>query len=548
MTKHRWKRLFAITLCLLVSAGLLVQPAFAAKAQTNPAKKLLIDRYRSPGDPRYESSFHGAGETMHWTFDTYVQTYDESKGAYVFTDDVVDSAKYTLDKVTVNPASCADYVQASFSGNVLTVKTDPALPEECKVQVYYTVKAAGLSESPAFPMTLRFYPDCTRIEVQPGFLFPFNGQTSKLDLKVKQYKDGQITELTDRLIEVEYGAFDEDDDPVLTITDANGGAVASGDRIGMDQLPLTVSNATDAGGITLRALPEDEDQTERWDGWLFMDGAYEDCENPYFRDVTVSLSPKTVVYNGKAQKPAVTAKYGNKTIDSFETYTFDDVQYYYLNNTKVGTATVLVVFYEENVGVVPEYGIIRRATFRILPPAPAITSVLPPAANKGLNVTWKKVSGVTGYRVYRDGKAIATIKGAANTSYLDPDAKANGTRYSYKVRAYKTVSGKNYWSANSAGKSYIFLARTAITALTNPSSKAMKVTWKKNAKADGYQIQYATNAKFSGKTTVKVTDAATVSKTIKSLTKGKTYYVRVRSYKGGAHSAWSSVKKVTIAK
>ena len=52
--------------------------------------------------------------------------------------------------------------------------------------------------------------------------------------------------------------------------------------------------------------------------------------------------------------------------------------------------------------------------------------------------------------------------------------------------------------------------------------------------------------------TANVTKAATVSKVIGSLTKGKTYYVRIRTYKtvGKAKywSAWSAAKTVRISK
>ncbi len=134
-------------------------------------------------------------------------------------------------------------------------------------------------------------------------------------------------------------------------------------------------------------------------------------------------------------------------------------------------------------------------------------------------------------------------------TYTDTAANTNGTKYTYKIKAYKTVSGENYWSSYSAAKSYIFLTRPAIKSLANSASKAMTVKWGKNAKASGYQLQYALNSGFtSGKTTVKITSAATVSRVIKQLKKGKTYYVRIRAYKGSSYSAWSAKKTVKITK
>jgi hypothetical protein len=64
---------------------------------------------------------------------------------------------------------------------------------------------------------------------------------------------------------------------------------------------------------------------------------------------------------------------------------------------------------------------------------------------------------------------------------------------------------------------------------------------------------YSTSKSFaSGNKTVKVTKASTVSRGIGGLTKGKTYYVKMRTYKTVSgktyYSAWSVVKTVKIMK
>ena len=60
-------------------------------------------------------------------------------------------------------------------------------------------------------------------------------------------------------------------------------------------------------------------------------------------------------------------------------------------------------------------------------------------------------------------------------------------------------------------------------------SKALSLSWKKAAKADGYQIQVSTKKSFSGAKTIDVKKSkvkCTISK-LKSKTK---YYVRIRAY------------------
>lgn len=86
-----------------------------------------------------------------------------------------------------------------------------------------------------------------------------------------------------------------------------------------------------------------------------------------------------------------------------------------------------------------------------------------------------------------------------------------------------------------------------ISSLSNKKSKKLVVKWKRNSGVSGYQIQYSTNSGFSGAKTMTIRSNKTLSKTLPVI-KGKTYYVRIRTYKGNLYSAWSSSKKLKIIK
>ena len=180
---------------------------------------------------------------------------------------------------------------------------------------------------------------------------------------------------------------------------------------------------------------------------------------------------------------------------------------------------------------------------------PAATTKLV-AANqaKGIKLTWAKVAGANGYVVYRNNKKIKTITSGSTVTFTDAAANTNGTKYVYKVVA-KATTGVSTLSKSLATYR---VARPAITSLKNTASKKMTVKWGKNAKATGYQIQYSLKANFAGAKTVTAAKAATVSKVIGGLTKGKTYYVRIRTYKTVGktkyYSLWSVAKKVKISK
>lgn len=93
--------------------------------------------------------------------------------------------------------------------------------------------------------------------------------------------------------------------------------------------------------------------------------------------------------------------------------------------------------------------------------------------------------------------------------------------------------------------------KTSLSSVKSKSKKKAVVTWKKAAKASGYQIQYATNKKFKSARTVWVKKATAKKATISKLKSKKTYYFRIRAYKqvsGGTkvYGAYSGTKRVKI--
>jgi len=178
--------------------------------------------------------------------------------------------------------------------------------------------------------------------------------------------------------------------------------------------------------------------------------------------------------------------------------------------------------------------------------------------SSGITVKWTKVSGATGYYVYRKTasgsyKRIKTITKNSTVSYTDTAVKnKNGTTYIYCVRPYYENSAGTITKGSYTGKTTVRLKATTLSSVKSSSSKKMTVKWSKKSSVTGYQIQYSRSSSFSsGNKTVTVAGSSKKSKTISGLTKGKTYYVRIRTYKtvNGKkyYSAWSAKKKVKIS-
>lgn len=171
--------------------------------------------------------------------------------------------------------------------------------------------------------------------------------------------------------------------------------------------------------------------------------------------------------------------------------------------------------------------------------------------SNSLKLAWNKPAGATGYQLQRKSgnsyKTLATVKG---TSYTHKSLTA-GAGYTYRVRAYRTVGGKNYYSGWAYMTAYTKPATPNLTGLSAiKSGHKIKATWKKvGGSASGYQIYWAKDKNFKkmvSKTTV--SGQKKTSYTGKNFTKGKRYYVKVRAYKtvngNKIYGAWSNVRNV----
>ena len=91
------------------------------------------------------------------------------------------------------------------------------------------------------------------------------------------------------------------------------------------------------------------------------------------------------------------------------------------------------------------------------------------------------MSGVDGYQIYRatskSGKyaKIATVKGASGASYTDT-GRTCGTRYYYKLRAYKKIGGKTVYSKYSTVLSaYAKPAKVKVTDAYAPGTAVVSI-------------------------------------------------------------------------
>jgi len=163
---------------------------------------------------------------------------------------------------------------------------------------------------------------------------------------------------------------------------------------------------------------------------------------------TIKLSKTSYTYNGKVQKPTVTVKdsKGKKIASSNYTVT------YAKGRKTVSTYTVTIKFKGRYSGTV-------KKTFTIKPKAASISKLT--AKSKGFTIKWKKQDAqTTGYQIqystsskFKSAKTV-TVSKNKTTSKTVSKLKAK-KKYYVRVRTYKTVKGKKYYSTWSKPKSVV---------------------------------------------------------------------------------------------
>lgn len=140
-----------------------------------------------------------------------------------------------------------------------------------------------------------------------------------------------------------------------------------------------------------------------------------------------------------------------KTIKNGETTSYTN------SNLKYGKTYYYVVKAYENEESDKNYLCASTAiSGKVVPTTTKITSAK--VKNNKVTLKWKKVSGVSGYEVYRavgktgKYKKVKTLTSASKTTYVNNSLK-DGKKYSYKIRAYKKVNGKKVYSEYSTIKS-----------------------------------------------------------------------------------------------
>ena len=165
---------------------------------------------------------------------------------------------------------------------------------------------------------------------------------------------------------------------------------------------------------------------------------------------------------------------------------------------------------------------------------------------------------VLGYQIkYADNK---NMTGAKSIMLKDKKAASkvitglkNGKTYYVQIQHYLKSGKVSYWSKWSPVTSVTVGQtpyNTNVSKLSTYIGSHIKVDWTKTAGASGYHIKYADNSSMTGAKEVMVKGNSTFTKTLTGLKNGKTYYVKIQTYRtvsGKTYwSSWSPAKSIKV--
>lgn len=169
------------------------------------------------------------------------------------------------------------------------------------------------------------------------------------------------------------------------------------------------------------------------------------------------------------------------------------------------------------------------------PVAPTISKL--ENTSGGIKLSWNKVAGVYGYRLYKktSNGGWKRFKDTTATSFIDKNISAGKTE-TYTIRCIdkngNTVSG-----FNSKGWSKKFVATTPQISGFENTSGGVKIKWDKNPCVYGYRVYQKTS---NGWKRIKDTTATSVTDSAVTANQTKTYTIRCIDKNGNTVSGYNS--------
>ncbi len=238
--------------------------------------------------------------------------------------------------------------------------------------------------------------------------------------------------------------------PVVTVKDGKGNVIAS------SNYTVTYTNNINAGNTKTKPTVKVTFKGSKYTGSLSRTFTINKATNKLTGAAvytkTASIKAQSFKLNMKATGGKITYKSDNKNVKA------DSTGKVTIAKNFSGKAVITVTAGNNNYKTAT-----KKVTITVKPAAVTLKSVKNTTvknASKGkFTITWNKLSYATGYQIqysanssFKSGNKTVNVKGASTVSKAITGLAKNKTYY-VRIRTYKTIAGKNVFSAWSAKKS-----------------------------------------------------------------------------------------------
>ena len=258
---------------------------------------------------------------------------------------------------------------------------------------------------------------------------------------------------------------------------------------------------------------------------------------------TYKLAPESTQVKVSWNKTKGAEQYGvwayNAKTDSYTKLIYTQKLNYTISGLKANTKyTYLVRAYNKS-----GWSAFKRADNQSVVTAPALPKLTAKGGEKAVRLTWTKSAGAAFYRVYTYQESTGKYTRIAQTKALTykQSGLAEGTKYTYLVRAFNSAEAGSTYSAKSNVAVWTIPTKPKVTAVAARDS--VQFTWKAVKGADYYGI-WRYDAQ-SG-TYTKLINTQKTAYRIDALKPASTYYFLVRAHNASGWNLYTTKDNVNV--